>query len=82
MIFVTGVTYMLRNYKDVRGVVVRKYRNIWGKYILVMDENGKRTKIFPGKALYEYLELGSQWTIGHIDGHLVNIRPGICENED
>lgn len=82
MIILSGVMYMTRNYKDVRGVVFRKYRNIWGKYILLMDENGTRTKIYVGKSLFEYIELGSKWTIGHMDGNLINIRPGFCENED
>ena len=74
--------YLTQNCKDVRGVVFRKYRNIWGKCILLMDENGARTKIYVGKSLYKYIELGSKWTIGHIDGNLINIRPGFCENED
>ena len=73
---------MISKYKDVRGVVVKKYRSILGKYVLVMEENGVKTKIFPGKSLYEFMELGSQWTIGHINGQIINIRPGFCKNEE
>ena len=80
--FKTKVVQMTRNYKDVRGVVFRKYRSIFGKFVLVMDENGVKTKIFPGKSLYEHMALGSKWTIGHIDGKLINIRPGFCQNTD
>lgn len=73
---------MMRDYKDVRGIVAGKYRNIWGKYILLMEENGKRTKIFVSQSFYERIELGSKWTIGHINGTLINIRPGYCQDED
>ena len=73
---------MISNYREVRGVVDRKYRSIWGKYVLIMNDNVAKTKIFPGKSLYEYMELGSSWTIGHINGQIINIRPGFCEDSD
>ena len=73
---------MTSNYKEVRGILFKKYRNIVGKYIFVMDENGKKTKIFVGRALFDKAELNSKWTMGHIDGRLINIRPGFCKNED
>jgi len=73
---------MLGNYKEVRGVLSRKYRNIIGKYVFVMDENGKQTKIFVGKALFDKAELNTKWTIGHVEGRIINIRPGFCKNTD
>lgn len=72
----------LHNYKDVEGILVRKYRNIFGKYVFVMDENGIKTKIFVGKGLYEMTKLGTKLTMGHINGRLINIRPGFCKNTD
>ncbi|MBP3321745.1 MAG: hypothetical protein J6M12_05275 [Clostridia bacterium] len=73
---------MTRNYKEVRGVLFRKYQNIFGKYIFIIEENDVKTKIIVGKALYDKAELGSNWTIGHINGHLINVRPGFCKNPD
>lgn len=73
---------MNQNYKEVRGVLIKKYRNILGKYIFVLEDNGIQTKIFVGKALFEKAELNTDWTIGHIEGKLVNIRPGFCKNPD
>ena len=73
---------MIGDYKEVRGIVYKKYRSVFGKYVLVMDENGRKTKLFPGKSIYEFMEFGSKWTIGHIHGQLINIRPGFCKNED
>ena len=74
--------FMLHNYKDVEGILVRKYRNIFGKYVFVMDENGVKTKIFVGKAIYERTNPNTKWTMGHINGRLINIRPGFCKNTD
>lgn len=73
---------MIRNYKEVRGVLSKKYRNILGKYVFVMDENGRKTEIFVGKALFDKAELNTRWTIGHIQGQIINIRPGFCKNPD
>ena len=72
--------HMTRNYKEVRGVLIKKYRNILGKYVFVLEENGAKTKIFIGKGLYERTELGTKWTIGHIHRQIINIRPGFCKN--
>jgi len=77
-----GALHMIDNYKDVRGIVFRKYRSIFGKYVLVMEEKGQKTKIFVGQSLYEHVKLGSKWTIGHINGQLINMRPGFCNNPD
>lgn len=50
---------MIREYKEIRGTVVKKYRNIWGQYILVMDENGTKTKMKVGKMLFAKIELNT-----------------------
>ena len=68
---------MIREYKEIRGTVVKKYRNLWGQYILVMDENGTKTKMKVGKMLFAKIELNTTWTMGHLNGKLINIRPGI-----
>ena len=71
-----------KNYKEHRGSLIKKYRNVLGKYVFVIDENGKKSKVYVGKCIYEDAKLGSQLTIGEINRKLVNIRPGICKNND
>lgn len=71
---------MTEKYKEVRGVLVKKYRNLLGQYIFVIEQKGTKTKIHVGKMIYEEAELNTKWTIGHVDGKLINIRPGICNN--
>lgn len=73
---------MLKNYKQTRGVLIRKYRNVLGQYVFVLDENGVKSKIRVGKMIYLEAELNTKWTIGHMNGKLINIRPGLCENRD
>ena len=73
---------MMGNYEEVRGVLHKKYRSILGKRIFIIDNNGVKTKIAVGKAIYDNAEVGSKWTMGHIDGRLVNVRPGFCKNID
>ncbi len=74
--------YMLKNYKEIRGILIRKYRNIWGQYLFVIDEEGIKSRVSVNETLYKKAELGTKWTIGHIDGNLINSRHGICKNVD
>ena len=73
---------MAREYKEVRGVLFRKYRNVFGKHIFIIEENGDKTKIIVGKALYDKAGLGSKWTMGCVNRKLINVRSGFCENPD
>ncbi len=66
-------------YEEVKGVLAKKHRNILGKYVFIIAEEGSPVKIYVGKAIYDKAEVGTQWTIGHINGRLVNIRPGFCD---
>ena len=50
--------------------------------MFVLDENGVKSKIRVGKMIYLEAELNTKWTIGHMNGKLINIRPGLCENRD
>lgn len=73
---------MLPNYKEVRGVVIKKYRSIFGKYVLLLEENGIKTKIYVNETMFHYAALDSKWTIGHINGTLINMTPGFSRNTD
>ncbi|MBP3923126.1 MAG: hypothetical protein J6D27_09175 [Ruminiclostridium sp.] len=73
---------MTDNYTEINGILIRKYRNILRQYIFIIDENGVKSKIRVGKMIYAKAELNTKWTIGHINGMLINIRPGFCENTD
>jgi len=71
-----------KNYKEHRGCLIKKYRSVFGKYVMVIDENGEKSKVYVGKCIYEDTKLGSILTIGEINRKLINIRPGICKNTD
>ena len=73
---------MMEKYKETRGILIKKYRNVLGQYVFVLDENGVKSKVRVGKMIYLEAELNTKWTIGHIDGKLINIRPGFCKNID
>lgn len=66
----------LKYYEECQGIIVKKYRNLLGQHILIVDANGSNTKIFVGKSLFDFVAVGSQQTIGHIKGQIVNICPG------
>ena len=71
---------VIKNYKETRGILVKKYRSFWGQYIFVLDEKGVKSKIRVGRMIFENSKLNTKWTIGHIGTKLINIRPGFCEN--
>ena len=71
---------MQKKYKDISGVLIRKYRNLFGKYVL--EEDGQKTKIYVGKMMFKDVEVGTKWTIGHINGRLINMRPGVHKVSD
>lgn len=71
-----------KNYKEHRGSLIKKYRTFFGKYVFVIDENNKKSKVCVGKSIYEDTKLGSKLTIGEINRKLINIRHGICKNND
>ena len=74
--------YTDKHYNEHRGILIKKYRNLFGKYVFVIDENKKPSKIYVGKCIYEDTKLGSILTIGEINRKLINIRLGICKNTD
>ncbi|MBQ5321419.1 MAG: hypothetical protein J6K88_05140 [Oscillospiraceae bacterium] len=71
-----------KNYKEHRGILIRKYRTFFGKHIFVVDENGLQSKIYVGKCIFDDTELGTKLTIGELNQKLINIRPGFCKNTD
>ncbi len=73
---------VMQYYKETRGTLVKKYRNLFGQYVFVLSENGRKTKICVGKALFESTEIGTEWTMGHIQKKLINVRSGICVRTD
>ena len=74
--------YIDKHYSEHRGILVKKYRSFFGKYVFVMDENGVPSKVYVGRCIYEDAKIGSKLTVGEINHKLVNIRPGICINNE
>lgn len=69
-------------YSEHRGIVIRKYRNFWGSFVLVLQEGGGSVKVNTGKGIYENCVIGGEYTIGKTGRKLVNIRQGTAENRD
>lgn len=69
-------------YKEIRGTLVKKYRNLFGQCVLVIDDNITKVKVYVGAALFERLQIGTKWTIGYLGKKMINIRPGFCKNGD
>ena len=73
---------VMQYYKETRGTLVKKYRNLFGQYVFVLSENGRKTKICVGQALFESTEIGTEWTMGHMKKKLIYCRPGIRSSTD
>ena len=71
-----------KRYNEHRGTLIKKYRNILGRYVFIIGENEKNSKVYVGKGIFKKTEVGSKLTIGEINRKLINIRPGICKNND
>lgn len=69
----------MQDYREIRGIIKRKYKNIFGKYIFVIADKDKEVSLFVGKGLYEMYNVKEQVTVGHIKKKLINIRPGIVK---
>lgn len=73
----------LSDYKEIRGTIKKK-THIFGKYYFVISDGEKDVKINAGKGLYDMpmYGVGAELTVGYSGKKLINIRPGIVENED
>ena len=67
------IDYIEKHYNEHRGMLVKKYRNIWGKYVFVINENDKTSKVYVGKDIFEDTKLDSKLTVGEINRKLINI---------
>lgn len=70
------------NYKEHRGILVKKYRDFVGRYVFVIDEKEILSKVYVGKMLFEKAELGTKWTVGEINRKLIGVRSEISKNKD
>ena len=74
------IPYDPRAYKDHRGIIAQKYRSFFGNYIVVIEDKAGRTKLYVGQGFYEHVAIGSKWTIGEMNGFVINMRPGFCKD--
>lgn len=81
-----GENYMgainIKNYKELRGTINNKRANIFKKNYLVVSDGKNQINFGVGKELFDMYVVGEQVTIGYVGKKLINIRKGICENED
>lgn len=63
-------------YKEHSGILVRKTKNVFGKYIFTINDGTKTVSVKVGKELFEIYQLNAQLTIGFIGKKLINIRSG------
>ena len=68
------IDYINRHYTERRGVLIKKYRSIFGKYVFVIEENGDESKVYVGKSVYMNIEPGAKLTFGTVKRKLNNIQ--------
>ena len=67
------------SYREHSGFLIKKYRNFWGAYVFVINEDETNYKIRVGKGLFDEVRQGSQITVGERNGKLINIRVAFGE---
>ncbi len=67
---------MIKNYTEHSGILVRKTKNVFGKYIFTINDGTKTVSVKVGKELFENYQLNAQLTIGFIGKKLINIKSG------
>lgn len=72
----------IKNYKELKGTINKKDTNIFKKYYIVVSDGKNQITFGVGKGLFDMYAVGEQVTIGYVGKKLINIRKGICENED
>ena len=64
--------YNLSDYSEHDCVLVKKYRFL-SRHIWVLDDSGKKFKVYVGEALYNKFDIGTELTLGRIGRQLNNI---------
>lgn len=77
----------VKGYSEIRGTLIKKKRSIFGNYCFCINDGTRTVSVIVGKGLFDwdFYHIGMKLTvgyIGYINHALVNIRPGIVENED
>ena len=72
----------MKSYDEISGMVVKKHKNLLGKYFFVISDGIKKVKVEVGKGLYDIYSENDELTIGYMNDKLINIRTGICEIGD
>ena len=71
----------IKNYKEIRGILVKKRHTVFGYRFYICDDNGNATSLIVGKGLFSHYDVGNDLTAGYIRHKLINIRSGIATNE-
>ena len=67
---------MINDYKELRGILIKKTKNIFWEYIFKVNDGTKTVSVKVGKGLFDKYQLNSQLTIGFKGKKLINIRSG------
>ncbi len=70
------VSHLMSHYRDYTGTVIRKRKTLFGGSVITLQTDSGRVKFKSGKGMYDWISIGSQWTVGLIGQQLINIRPG------
>lgn len=68
---------MIKGYREHRGILKRKTKNIFGEYIFKVNDGTKTVSVKVGKGLFDMYKINSHVTIGYIGKKLINIKYGI-----
>ena len=72
----------VEDYKEIRGTLIKKKRTIVGTHYFYINDGNHTVSVIIGKGAFDFYSIGAQLTVGYIGHKLINIRPGIVENED
>ena len=67
-----------KTYNDYQGFLMQKYKNFFGKYVFVIEQDSNAVKFYVGKGVFDSFAVGSKLTVGLLGKKLINIRPGFC----
>lgn len=72
----------ISRYKEIRGTLVKKKSTVFGNHYLYISDGNHTVSVRVGRAVFDLYSDGMQLTVGYIGHKVINIRPGIVENDD
>lgn len=65
----------MNNYQNHTGAIIKKRRDLLGRYICTIDSGTEKVSVIVGKAFFGFYKMGQTLIIGHCGKNLINVRP-------